>query len=256
MNTTARSELYDRIGVGYAALRKEDPRWRAAILEALGDASPVLNVGAGAGSYEPDDRPVVALDPSAAMVAQRPAGAASCVRGVAEHLPAADNAFGAVMGVLTVHHWPDWRRGIAELRRVASRQVILATDTVRLAEFWLARDYLPELAEHERRQVTADQVAAELGTDDVRVMWIPDDFSDAVYPAFWRRPEAFLNEEVWRHSSALARLEPQTRRRVITQLAADLDDGTWRARNADLVEQTAFDAGFRLLVRDAAESGL
>jgi SAM-dependent methyltransferase len=254
MNTTAPTALYDRIGVGYAALRQEDPRWRAAILEALGDASPVLNVGAGAGSYEPDDRLVVALDPSAAMLAQRPAGAAACVRGVAERLPAADGAFGAVMGVLTVHHWPDWRRGVAELRRVASRQVIVATDTGRLAEFWLARDYLPELAAHERRQVTADQVAAELGTDDVRIMWIPADFVDAVYPAFWRRPEAFLDEEVWRHSSALAVLEPQVRRRAITQLAADLENGTWSARNAELAEQTAFDAGFRLVVRDVAES--
>ena len=250
MNRPARTELYDRIGVGYATLRQEDPRWRAAILEALGDASPVLNVGAGAGSYEPDDRPVVALDPSAAMLAQRPAGAAPCVRGVAEHLPAADRAFGAVMGVLTVHHWPDWRRGLAELRRVAPRQVIVATDTMRLAEFWLARDYLPELAAHERRQLSADKVAAELGVDEVRTMWLPADFVDAVYPAFWRRPEAFLNEEIWRHSSSLAQLDPQVRRRAITQLAADLDDGTWSRRNADLVDLTAFDAGFRLLVRD------
>lgn len=240
--------LYDAIGAGYAAVRREDPRWRAMILEALGDAAPVLNVGAGAGSYEPDDRQLVALDPSAAMLGQRPMGAAPCVLGVAEQLPAADAAFGAVMGVLTVHHWPDWRRGVAELRRVARRQVVLATDTVRLAQFWLARDYVPELAEYEHRQVNAGQIAAELGTDDVRIMWLPYDFTDAVYPAFWRRPEAFLDEELWRHSSALAVLEPRVRRRAIARLGADLEAGVWHERNADLMDQAEFDAGFRLVV--------
>lgn len=248
MAPLAHSALYDSIGIGYAAARREDPRWRAAILDALGSSSPVLNVGAGAGSYEPDDRFVVALDPSAGMLAQRPEGAAPCVLGVAEHLPAADGAFGAAMGVLTVHHWPDWRRGLAELRRVAPRQVLLATDTERLAQFWLTRDYVPELAAYERRQTTAAEVAAELGTEDVRVMWMPHDFTDAVYPAFWRRPEAFLTEELWRHSSALARLEPEVRNRAMTRLAADLEDGTWHARNADLMERTDYDAGFRLVV--------
>lgn len=251
MVTTQSPALYDSIGLGYATLRRQDPRWRVRILEALGDAAPVLNVGAGTGSYEPDDRPVVALDPSATMLAQRPAGAAPCVLGVAGHLPAADGAFGAVLAVLTVHHWPDWRRGLAETRRVAPLQVVLATDTARLAEFWLARDYVPELAAYERRQITAAEVAAELGTDDVRTMWLPHDFTDAVYPAFWRRPEVFLDEEVWRHSSALAKLDPQVRRRAVAQLRSDLADGTWHARNADLVEKSEFDAGFRLVVRRA-----
>ncbi|WP_042377447.1 class I SAM-dependent methyltransferase [Streptacidiphilus melanogenes] len=250
MVDTTRSALYDSIGIGYAAMRREDPRWRARILDAVGDAAPVLNVGAGAGSYEPHDRLVVALDPSAEMLAQRAPGAAPCVLGVAEQLPAADGAYGVAMGVLTVHHWPDWRRGLAELRRVAARQVIVATDTDRLAQFWLTRDYVPELAPYERRQVTAHQVAAELGTADVRVLPLPRDFSDAVYPAFWRRPEAFLNEELWRHSSALARLDPSVRRRALTRLAADLADGTWHERNADLMELDEFDAGFRLVVRD------
>lgn len=251
MGTETRAALYDSIGVGYATMRREDPRWRARILVALGDAAPVLNVGAGAGSYEPDDRRVVALDPSAAMLAQRPAGAAPCVLGVAEQLPAADGAFGAALAVLTVHHWPDWRRGLAELRRVAPRQVVVATDTDQLARFWLTRDYVPELARYERGQINAAQVAAELGTEDVRTMWIPGDFSDAVYPAFWRRPEAFLDEELWRHSSALAKLDPQVRRRAVDRLASDLADGTWRERNAELLDQDAFDGGFRLVVAGA-----
>jgi hypothetical protein len=126
--------------------------------------------------------------------------------------------------------------------------VILATDTRRLAQFWLTRDYVPELAAYEHGQVTADQIAAELGTEDVRTMWLPHDFTDAVYPAFWRRPEAFLDERLWQHSSALAKLETRVRRRAITELAADLDDGTWDARNADLLQRIKYDAGFRLVV--------
>ena len=144
MSPSENTALYDSIGVGYAAARREDPRWRSAILDALAGAGSVINVGAGAGSYEPDDRPVLAVEPSAEMRAQRPAGAARCVAGVAEQLPAADQEFAAAMGVLTVHHWTDWRRGLAEMRRVAPRQVLVATDTTRLAEFWLIRDYLPE----------------------------------------------------------------------------------------------------------------
>jgi len=252
MSPLEAAALYDSLGVGYAAARREDPRWREAILAALGDASSVINVGAGAGSYEPTDRPVLAVEPSAEMIAQRPVGAAPCVKGIAERLPAADGAFGAAMGVLTVHHWSDWRHGLAEMRRVAARQVVLATDTARLAEFWLARDYVPELVAYEHAQVTATEIASALGTDDIRIMWMADDFTDAVYPAFWRRPEAFLDPGLWQHSSALARLDPAIRQRAIDQLSADLAEGAWHARNADLLERTDFDGGFRLVVGPAA----
>lgn len=248
MSASETTALYDSIGIGYAAARREDRRWRSAILAALADAESVINVGAGAGSYEPDDRPVLAVEPSAEMRAQRPAGAAPCVAGVAERLPAEDGGFGAALGVLTVHHWTDWRAGLAEMRRVARRQVLVATDTARLAEFWLTRDYLPELVDYEHGQVNAADIAAELGTGDIRTLWIAPDFTDAVYPAFWRRPEAFLDESLWQHSSALAKLDPAIRRRAIAQLTADLNDGTWQARNAELMQQDEFDGGFRLIV--------
>src|SRR5262249_49676324 len=64
--------LYDRIGRGYTTTRRPDPRIAAAIGAALGDARTVINVGAGAGAYEPSERRIVAIEPSTAMIRQRP----------------------------------------------------------------------------------------------------------------------------------------------------------------------------------------
>jgi SAM-dependent methyltransferase len=223
--------LYDSIGAGYAAARQADPHWQAAILTALDGARSVLNVGAGAGSYEPAGRRVLAVEPSSVMIGQRPGGAAPAVRATAENLPAGDASFDAVMAVMTVHHWAGWQRGLAEMRRVAPLRIVVAADTAQLSRFWLAADYLPELAGYEARQLSAVQIAAELGSSDVRPLPLPPGFTDGMYPAFWCRPDAFLDEDLWQCSSSLARLDPAVRRRAIRQLRADLEDGTWDARH-------------------------
>ena len=138
-------ELYDTIGRSYTNTRRPDPRIAAAIWEALGDARTVLNVGAGAGAYEPAGREVVALEPSPVMIAQRPPGAAPVMRGHAEDLPFDDGAFDAVMAVLSDHHWSDRPRGFQELRRVASERVVLFNANPAEADlFWLTTEYLPE----------------------------------------------------------------------------------------------------------------
>ncbi|HLK44521.1 MAG TPA: class I SAM-dependent methyltransferase, partial [Acidimicrobiales bacterium] len=147
---------YDAIGVAYASNRREDPTWRAAIDGALAGARRVLNVGAGTGNYEPRGRDVVALEPSATMLAQRPRTAAPAVRGVAEALPFCDGSFDAVLAVLTVHHWRDPRGGLAELARVGARQVVVTWDPAASRTFWLHRDYLPELVAHEARLSSLD----------------------------------------------------------------------------------------------------
>ncbi len=239
---------YDEIGVGYALGRRTDPRWLAPVLDALGAAGSVLDVGSGTGSYEPPARQVVAVEPSAEMIRQRAAGAAPVVRAVAEALPFAAGTFDAALAVLTVHHWPDWRRGLAELRRVARRQVVLAYDTRLHNDFWLVREYVPEVATLERSRPSAPEIADFLGAASVVGLPVPWDFTDGVFPAYWRRPEAYLDPAVRRSCSALAQTPAAAVDRGVARLRADLESGRWRAEHAELLDLPEWDAGFRLIV--------
>jgi SAM-dependent methyltransferase len=239
---------YDEIGVGYALGRRTDPRWLAPVLSALGSAASVLDVGSGTGSYEPPSRKVVAVEPSAEMIRQRAPEAAPVVRAVAEALPFASGTFDAALAVLTVHHWPDWRRGLAELRRVASRQVVLAYDTARHSDFWFVREYVPEVAALEASRPSAPEIAAELGATSVTELPVPWDFTDGVFPAYWRRPEAYLDPAVRQSCSALAQTSPAAVDRGIARLRADLESGRWQAEHAELLDLPEWDAGFRLIV--------
>jgi SAM-dependent methyltransferase len=241
-------DLYDSIGVGYAVGRRTEPRIAERIWAALGDAETVLNVGAGIGSYEPPDRSVTAVEPSAVMRAQRPPGAAPCVAAYAEDLPFADGAFDAAMAVLSDHHWRDNRAGLRELRRVARRVVLFQFDNALAGRFWLVRDYLPEFLDHAAGP-TLTQRAALLG-DDARleVVEIPADCVDGFFHAHWRRPEAYLREDVRTVTSVWSQLGPRVEARAVAALARDLADGTWHARNADLLPRAASDQGARLVV--------
>ena len=131
---------YDRIGRTYTATRGTDPRIAARIWDALGDARTVVNVGAGTGSYEPPDRDVTAVEPSAVMIAQRPAGAAPAVQASAEALPFEDATFDAAMAVLTLHHWSDLRAGAARLSRPAASRAPYPTSSSSSA-FWAWRRF-------------------------------------------------------------------------------------------------------------------
>jgi SAM-dependent methyltransferase len=142
----SRPPLYDAIGRDYRVHRRTDARTMAAIADALGAAESVVNVGAGAGSYEPGDRPVVAVEPSRTMIAQRHPGAAPAVRATAMALPFADGAFAASLAVLTVHHWPDPARGLAEMARVARERAVILTSDPDAPPFCLTADYFPEIA--------------------------------------------------------------------------------------------------------------
>ncbi|WP_086853580.1 class I SAM-dependent methyltransferase [Amycolatopsis kentuckyensis] len=239
---------YDEIGVGYARGRRTDPRWFEPVVAALGAAASVLDVGSGTGSYEPPAREVVAVEPSAEMIRQRAAGAAPVVRAVAEALPFASGTFDAALAVLTVHHWPDWRRGLAELRRVASRQVVLAYDTALHSDFWFVREYVPEVAALEASRPSAPEIADVLGASSVLALPVPWDFTDGVFPAYWRRPEAYLDPGVRRSCSALAQTSPAAVSRGIARLREDLESGRWHADHAHLLDLPEWDAGFRLIV--------
>ena len=244
------AQLYDTIGATYTATRRTDPRIAARIWAAFGDARTVLNVGAGTGSYEPKGRVVTAVEPSAVMRAQRPAGAAPCVAAAAESLPFGDQSFDVAMAVSTIHHWRDPIAGLGEMRRVARRVVVLTFDkseTGWLRRFWLIRDYLPEVADLVAEVPQLTELTSAIGgrAEPVPVPW---DCTDGFFEAYWRRPEAYLDTRVRRGMSAWARVGPETEQRAVRMLRHDLASGVWAERNRDLTRLDAADLGLRLLV--------
>lgn len=241
-----RDALYDRIGDGYATTRRPDPRIAAQLLAALGDAPRVINVGAGAGSYEPTDRTVVAVEPSAVMLAQRPPGGAPAIQAVAGALPFADDAFDAAMAVLTLHHWPDQRAGVAELRRVARRIAVLTFDTDVVP--WFASDYLPEMIGQDAFVFPPiGDVAAWLDAD-IEVVPVPHDCTDGFVGAYWARPELYLDPERRAGMSVVRKLDPALVDVGMARLRADLASGAWDAKWGYLRELPELDLGYRLLV--------
>lgn len=251
---TAGGDTYDQIGGGYAARRRSDPRWLARLERALGDWRSLLNVGAGAGSYEPTRGGVVALEPSRVMIGQRPAAAAPVVRGVAEHLPFRDGAFDVALAVLTLHHWSDPAAGLAEMRRVARRQVVLTWDPSIALQFWLVRDYLPEIGAREAGLATVSTAVRHLEAASVEVLPVPADCSDGVLGAYWRRPHVYLDPAARAAISGLALLSDEVVKAAMGRLAADLDSGAWQARHADLARREEIDLGYRLVVATGARA--
>lgn len=248
------SAVYDAIGRGYFRQRRPDPRIAAQLAAALGTARSVLNVGAGAGSYEPADRVVIAVEPSTVMLAQRPHGAAPAVRARAEALPFADRAFDAVLGVLTLHHWADHVGGLAECARVARDKVVLLTWDPGSEGFWLVRDYLPEFLALDRRQfppvaVLAAAFEATCGPGvrlEVAPVPIPRDCVDGFLAAFWARPAAYLESAVRAGISSFARVPGVDA--GLARLRADLASGAWAVRYGGLRAADALDAGYRIVV--------
>lgn len=239
--------LYDEIGRGYSGQRRTDLRIAARIWAALGDARTVLNVGAGTGSYEPPDREVTAVEPSATMRAQRPAGAAPCVSAAAESLPFPNVHFDAALAVLSDHHWADPIAGLREMRRVARRVVVFQWDNTRIGEFWLVRDYLTEFLPLAAAGPSLTERAAVLGAS-IEPLLIPWDCRDGFFHSYWRRPDAYLRDAVRRGSSVWAQVGPEAERRAIRALAEDLSTGRWRRRNRALLDLDEADLGARLLV--------
>jgi SAM-dependent methyltransferase len=243
-------QLYDTIGRGYDAHRRPDPRVAAAVAAALGRATSVVNVGAGAGSYEPIDRQVVAVEPSAAMLRQRGRDAARAVQASAIDLPFRDAAFGAALAILTVHHWPDRARGLAELARVARERVVVLTwDPEARFAFWLVDDYFPEIPAIDRRIFpTLDEFRRVLGPIEVRTVPIPHDCVDGFLGAYWRRPQAYLDAGVRGAISTFTKLADVDA--GLARLRGDLADGTWERRHGHLHTRDALDLGYRVIVAE------
>ncbi len=243
------TEFYDRIGVGYADRRRADPRLAAAITRALNRTETVVNVGAGAGSYEPSDRSVVAVEPAMTMIRQRRAGSAPVVQASATALPFRDDGFAAALAVLTVHHWPDRARGLAELGRVARRRVVVVTWDPSSQGFWLLDDYFPQIGDVDRPNFPSlEDFRRALGSVEVHPLPIPHDCVDGFLGAYWRRPHAYLDAGVRSAISTFAKLQTRDVESGVERLRRDLADGTWARRHGDLLNRSEIDLGYRIVI--------
>ena len=241
---------YAAHGQGYGRQRRTDPRLAAWVHAALGAARTILNVGAGAGSYEPVDRHVLAIEPSAAMRAQRPAHLGPAVDGVAEKLPLDDQSFDAAMALVTVHQWPDLAKGLHELRRVTRGPIVVLTfDGAALDRWWLA-DYAPEMLAVERRRYPPIATLVETlgGACEVHTLPIPIDCVDGFSEAFYARPEAFLDPAVRRAQSAWSFVPDAVQARIVARLAADLASGDWDRRYGPWRQRPFFEGSLRGIV--------
>jgi SAM-dependent methyltransferase len=238
--------LYDTIGKGYANYRKPDSRIAALILDALGDAQSVVNVGAGAGSYEPRDRKVVAVEPSATMIGQRPPRSAPVIQASAERLPFPDKSFAAATAFLTTHHWSDLEGGLREMARVTQGPCIFLDHQMGGLKFWLLEDYFPEMAPHLGPLLPLEVALAVF--DDIRVVSvpIPHDCTDGFFCAYWRRPEMYLDPGARAAISFFANASNVEGR--IEMLRRDLADGTWLKRHGKVLRETELDLGYRLII--------
>jgi SAM-dependent methyltransferase len=240
--------LYDTIGQGYHRYRRPDPRIRDAIVQGLGDARTVVNVGAGAGSYEPSDRLVTAVEPSIVMIRQRIGDAAPAVQASATSLPFRDAAFDASMAILSIHHWLDLDKGLLELRRVARRRILLVTWDPSNPGFWLT-DYFPGTLAADRRVFpTLQRIGRVLAAMTVSELPIPHDCSDGFLGAYWRRPEAYLVDGVRSAISTFSKLDDISA--GLNQLRRDLSTGEWQRRYGSVLGMAEIDLGYRIIVCD------
>ena len=241
---------YGRVGAAYSQYRRPDPRIAARIVDALGDARTILNVGAGAGSYEPVDREVTAVEPSASMRMQRPASLAPAINATAEKLPFAADSFDAAMTTFSVHQWSDLRAGLREMRRVTRGPIaILTCDPELVRRFWLY-DYAPEVLDTEaRRYPSIATMSAALGGETATaVVPVPLDCFDGFNEAYYGRPEGLLDPGARLSCSAWSFVGDAVQDRFTVDLGRDLADGTWDRRFGHLRTQPTFDGSLVLMV--------
>ncbi len=242
------SPLYDTIGGRYTNYRRPDPRIAGAIRSAIADCPSVVNIGAGSGSYEPTDREVVAVEPSRVMISQRPHAHGPCVQARAEALPFRSDTFDCALAVLTLHHWSDAQRGLAEACRVARRRVVLLTWTGFTRPFWLM-DYLPEINAIDTQLFpSSTELDSWLGPNRQVTVPIPHDCTDGFLCAYWRRPEAYLDPGVRSAISTFARISDVDE--GLSRLQSDLEAGAWHDRYGELLEEENRDFGYRLIIAE------
>jgi SAM-dependent methyltransferase len=239
------TERYDKIGIEYAAKRMPDSRIFRHIQMALRNSKSVLNVGAGAGSYEPTNIPAVAVEPSFEMIRQR-LNRSNVVQGVAEALPFRDACFDTSLALLTIHHWTDLSQGLQECARSSKRAVTILTWDPSSLGFWLTQDYFPEILEFDRSIFPSlEELQHCLGEITVTDVPIPADCIDGFLGAYWRRPEAYLQEHIRSGMSSFSRIS--TFVHGLEQLQADLESGAWYRAHGHLLAHESLSIGYKLV---------
>lgn len=242
---------YDTLGKKYSSHRQTDLRIAKYITESLSGAKTILNIGAGAGSYEPEDKYVIAIEPSTVMREQRlKIGKNPAINGKADNLPFDDNSFDASMAIVTVHHWPDFKKGLQELRRITKKQVVIMSfDPDALDKFWNA-EYFPELIEVEKARYPKISAIDKALGGNCEIIKIPIslDCVDGFQEAFYGRPEAFLDEEVRQSQSAWGFLDENLKKVLVKRLKDDLQSGEWDRKYGHYRTQPFFSCALRLIV--------
>jgi hypothetical protein len=241
---------YGVIGIGYTQYRRPDPYIAEFIWKALGSAKTVLNVGAGAGSYEPTDRDVTAVEPSASMRSQRPAHLPVAIDATAERLPFSDNSFDASMATFTVHQWQNLVAGLREMRRVTSGPLLILTcDPAELECFWL-HAYAPEVIAIEASRYPAIQAIKEAlgGSVQIASVPIPLNCTDGFSEAYYGRPERLLEPGARLANSAWSFTSDSVGERFVDELRRDLNNGTWDTQYGKYRSQPFFNGSLRLIV--------
>lgn len=242
---------YDEISKVYGGLRVPDPRIASIILEAVRTPGNLVNIGAGLGSYEPKNCDVVAVDRSFGMLAGR-RKKGRVVQAIAENLPFASNSFDVALGILTIHHWGDWKVGLREALRVAKSRVVLLTWFCFPDGFWLM-DYIPEIATMDSHLFpSAQDLSAVLGSIQISEVPIPRDCTDGMLCAYWARPERYLEPEVRKAISGFARIAEPTA--GLAKLESDLKSGVWQEKYGRNLLDDSKDYGYRLVIAEKTDT--
>ncbi|MEL6545650.1 MAG: methyltransferase domain-containing protein [Myxococcota bacterium] len=242
---------YDEAAPSYATHRRPDPRIARELRHAIGDAKSVVNVGAGMGAYEPRDLDVTPVEPS--QLGQRHPARERVVRASAENLPFDDDSFDVSLAILTVHHWHDLDAGLLEMRRVARRRIVILTWDPQAPEFWLTRDYFPDILETDLKIFPRlDRPFGPLKTPSVRPIPIPFDCQDGFLGAYWRRPERYLDPSAREAISTFGKITRVEER--VEKLRTDIESGAWRRRNSELLDAEVWDIGYRLLIFENSDA--
>ena len=240
------NELYDDIGVDYSIGRCTDPIVAQQLYIQLQGATRIVNIGAGTGSYEPNDIELVAVEPSSEMISQRKIGSHPVEKAFAESLPFGSGSFSHAMTVLSMHHWENRELAFNEINRVATDKFVAITWDPRSDPFWLTRDYFPTIYEMDKHIFPViDELNEHFDDLEVRALHIPSECQDGFLAAFWRRPEAYLSSRVRQSISAFSRVENLSQ--GLRKLEHDLVSGAWEERNHAILSSSSIDVGYRVI---------